>query len=137
MLRDEIIRGVYPSGSRLPIQTELAERFGVTGVTIQRVIRHLADEGFIQTARRGGTVVTRAPPHLCHYALVFPLRGEASASSRFYATLWQVALNIQAEDGLRFFPFYGLGEQEHTSDYRLLIDRIMERRPSDLGHHHG
>ena len=132
VLCDEILRGIYPPGSRLPIQTELAQRFGVTGVTIQRVIRRLADEGFIQTARRGGTVVTLAPPHQCHYALVFPQSSEFSASSRFFATLLQVALSLQAEDGLRFFPFYGLNEQERTSDYRLLLSRIVDRRLAGL-----
>ena len=132
MLRDEIIRGVYPPGSRLPIQTELAQRFAVTGVTIQRVIRRLSDEGFIQTARRGGTVVTLAPPHKCHYALVFPQSSEFSASSRFFATLLQVALNIQAEDGLRFFPFFGLDEHERPSDYRSLLGRIADRRLAGL-----
>lgn len=131
-LRDAIIEGTYPPGSRLPIQTELAQHFGVTGVTIQRVIRRLADKGFIQTARRGGTVVTLSPPHQCHYALVFPQSSEFVASSRFFATLLQVALNLQAEDGLRFFPFYGLYEHESTNDYRLLLSRIVDRRLAGL-----
>jgi len=132
VLCDEIIRGVYPPGSRLPIQTELAERFGVNGVTIQRVIRRLADEGFIQTARRGGTVVTLAPPHQCHYALIFPFRREPGPDSRFYQTLLQVAMDMQAEEGIKFLPFYGLMEQERTSDYRLLLSHIVDRRLAGL-----
>lgn len=131
-LRDEIVDGTYPPGSRLPIQTELAQRFGVTCVTIQRVIRQLSDAGFVQTARRGGTVVTLTPPYLCHYALIFPHSSEISLHSCFFATLLQVAMNIQSEGELRFFPFYGLEREERVSDYDLLLRRIDERRLAGL-----
>ena len=131
VLCDEIIRGIYPPGSRLPIQTELAERFGVNGVTIQRVIRRLADEGFIQTARRGGTVVTLAPPFKYHYALIFP-SSEFSTVSRFYTTLLQVALNMQTEEGLKFIPFYSVMDKERSSDYQHLLSCITDRRLAGL-----
>jgi GntR family transcriptional repressor for pyruvate dehydrogenase complex len=60
-LRREIIRGEIPSGTALPSETALMERFGVSRPTLREAVRILESEGLIAISRgaRGGSVVQR------------------------------------------------------------------------------
>ena len=44
-------------GERLPTEAELAIFFGASRPTINKVLRSLAQDGFLETRKRGGTVV--------------------------------------------------------------------------------
>ena len=56
-LIEEIARGRYAVGSRLPTEADLEKRFGVSRATVRQAIRHLRDLGLV-TARAGiGTTV--------------------------------------------------------------------------------
>jgi DNA-binding GntR family transcriptional regulator len=56
-LLEEIARGRYPVGSRLPTEADLERRFGVSRATVRQAIRHLRELGLV-TARAGvGTTV--------------------------------------------------------------------------------
>lgn len=52
-----IADGVHPAGSRLPGETEIAERFGVNRHTVRRAIAGLAERGLVRAARGSGTFV--------------------------------------------------------------------------------
>ena len=56
-LRARIANGMYPAGGFLPSQRELAEEFSVSRDTIQRVIRYLAGDRWVQTRQGSGTRV--------------------------------------------------------------------------------
>ncbi|MFI0983390.1 winged helix-turn-helix domain-containing protein [Streptomyces sp. NPDC021093] len=56
-LRTAMSDGTYTVGSLLPPQRELAERFEVSRDTIQRVLRELVSEGWIETRQGSGTKV--------------------------------------------------------------------------------
>ncbi|WP_151485086.1 GntR family transcriptional regulator [Streptomyces albicerus] len=58
-LRARIADGVYRLGSHLPPQRVLAEEFGTSRDTVQRVLRELADEGWIESRLGSGTQVIR------------------------------------------------------------------------------
>lgn len=58
-LRDRIADGTYPLGSRLPPQRELAEEFGVSRDTVQRVMKELQYGGWIMSRQGSGSRVSR------------------------------------------------------------------------------
>jgi GntR family transcriptional repressor for pyruvate dehydrogenase complex len=55
--------GVYPRGSTLPSERELAERLGVSRATLREAMAALREAGLVETTRGrgGGTVVTLRP----------------------------------------------------------------------------
>lgn len=60
-LRSEIARGMWPPGSKLPAEAELAERFGVNRHTLRQATRFLADEGLLYSRRGAGVFVAAVP----------------------------------------------------------------------------
>ena len=56
-LRDDIVRGIYPCGSKLPSKRILADEVGVSTVTIEHAYALLCDEGYIETRQRSGYFV--------------------------------------------------------------------------------
>lgn len=57
-ISDQIVRGVFPKGTKLPTERELAERFGVSGPTIREAIRGLTATGLIVVRHGSGAYVT-------------------------------------------------------------------------------
>ncbi|AZQ35695.1 MULTISPECIES: GntR family transcriptional regulator [Streptomyces] len=62
-LRARIANGVYPVGSSLPAQRVLAEEFDVSRDTVQRVLRELKSEGWVDSRQGSGTRVIEPPIH--------------------------------------------------------------------------
>lgn len=60
-LLEEIDNGTFPTGARLPSQRELADRFGVSRDTVQRVLRELSNQGYVESRQGSGTRVARPP----------------------------------------------------------------------------
>ncbi|WP_314223788.1 winged helix-turn-helix domain-containing protein [Streptomyces zaehneri] len=58
-LRARITGGTYPLRSFLPSQRDLAEELGVSRDTVQRVLRELVSEGWIQSRRGSGSRVVK------------------------------------------------------------------------------
>lgn len=56
-LRARMADGTYPLGSFLPPQRDLAGEFGVSRDTVQRVLRELASEGWIESRQGSGSRV--------------------------------------------------------------------------------
>lgn len=61
-LRDAILRGDYPPGSRLPRHADLSETYGVSDIVIRQAIDDLKNAGLVDTKGRGGTRVRERPP---------------------------------------------------------------------------
>jgi DNA-binding FadR family transcriptional regulator len=60
----QIVRlGLVPAGERLPSERELAERMGISRVTLREVLKVLQDEGLVESrrGRYGGTFVLPRP----------------------------------------------------------------------------
>lgn len=62
-LQEEIARGHWSSGSRLPSEAALAQRFDVNRHTVRRALAALAEAGLVHS-RRGAGVFVRGPARL-------------------------------------------------------------------------
>ncbi len=70
LLRDRILSGEIPRGSRIPTEFELATAFGVSRITAKRALDELADEGLVERRRGKGThVIHRSQPKPQHSPL--------------------------------------------------------------------
>ncbi|WP_308122056.1 winged helix-turn-helix domain-containing protein [Streptomyces sp. TRM70350] len=58
-LRARMTDGTYPLRSFLPSQRNLADEFGVSRDTVQRALRDLADEGWIESKQGSGSRVVK------------------------------------------------------------------------------
>ncbi|WP_189186097.1 winged helix-turn-helix domain-containing protein [Streptomyces albiflavescens] len=58
-LRNRMVNGDYPLGSSLPAQRLLAEEFEVSRDTVQRVVRTLASEGWVESRQGSGSRVIK------------------------------------------------------------------------------
>jgi DNA-binding transcriptional regulator YhcF (GntR family) len=58
-LRARIADGIYPVGALLPPQRELARELGVARDTVQRALRDLKDEGWIESRQGSGSKVIK------------------------------------------------------------------------------
>ncbi len=56
-LSEDVKAGLYPEGSRLPTEPELAERFGVNRHTLRRAVAGLVEEGLLRVEQGRGTFV--------------------------------------------------------------------------------
>ncbi|WP_376795915.1 GntR family transcriptional regulator [Thermogemmatispora sp.] len=63
-LRILISTGIYPPGSRLPNEGELAEALGVSRTTLREALQGLAEEGLILRRHGHGTFVNQYPQQL-------------------------------------------------------------------------
>lgn len=61
VLRERIVSGQAPLGSRLPPEHELTTLLGVSRITIKRALNELASSGLVRRHRGRGTVVTFDP----------------------------------------------------------------------------
>ena len=60
-IRDDIVNGIYPYGSKLMSKRSLAEETGVSTVTVEHAYALLCDEGYAEARERSGFVVIFRP----------------------------------------------------------------------------
>lgn len=60
-LRNDILQGVFPVGSNLPTEGELALRFAVSRHTVREALRQLRTDGLVSSRRGSGTKVMPPP----------------------------------------------------------------------------
>ena len=56
-LRDQIVRGVWPPGSKIPSENELTRRLGVSRVSLREALQNLASLGLLVSRQGGGTYI--------------------------------------------------------------------------------
>jgi GntR family transcriptional regulator len=66
-LREEIARGDYAGGRRLPTEVELAATHGLGRQTVRRALQELVNEGLVFRVRGRGTFTTTLSPTAHHF----------------------------------------------------------------------
>lgn len=56
-MREDIVNGIYPYGSKLPSKRNVAYDLGVSTITVEHAYALLCDEGYIETKERSGYFV--------------------------------------------------------------------------------
>jgi len=107
ILREEITKGVWRQGDRLPTEPELMRRFSVSRITVSQALRDLVTEGlvvrrqgkgtFVSSHPQGwtnlGTLLQRMPPPRNHEL------GHALNQLVLTAPPTEIALDLQLEPG--------------------------------------
>lgn len=58
-IRQDIFRGTYPIGSRIPAESELEIRYNVSRVTVRRALQELTSAGLLERKQGKGTFVSQ------------------------------------------------------------------------------
>ncbi|MCC0078580.1 MAG: UTRA domain-containing protein [Rhodobacter sp.] len=71
--RDEALRRIrardWPPGGRIPDEADLAAEWGVARATVNRALRDLAEAGYLERRRKGGTRVPLTPVRKATFAI--------------------------------------------------------------------
>ena len=57
-ITDDIVKGIYPLDSRLPTESELCEKYGVSRITIRESLKRLSSMGLVTIQQGRGTFVS-------------------------------------------------------------------------------
>jgi DNA-binding LacI/PurR family transcriptional regulator len=131
-IRRRIENGDLSPGQRLPTRRELEKEFKVSGVTVERAISQLIQEGFLLAKRRSGTFVSQRPPHLCRYGLVFGAEPSESRGIRFLAALNDEAQIVGRAGEREIQVFHGVDRHNDSEDFHHLKAQIRARRLAGL-----
>lgn len=74
---------VWLPDSMLPNEVALADEFSSTRTTVNRALRELADEGYIERKRKAGTRVLRSPTRKAQFAIPL-VKDEVAATGAAY-----------------------------------------------------
>jgi DNA-binding LacI/PurR family transcriptional regulator len=82
-VKDEILAGVYPPGTLLPTESNLAEKYGVSRPTISKVYNQLQKEGYVNKKKGTGTLVlfNGSQAKVYTFGLLLPGSGESEIFS--------------------------------------------------------
>ena len=93
-LRSQIASGIYPVGSRIPTENELAQSLGVSRPTVRHALDLLTTEGRLVRIKGSGTFA--AQPKLIHESTSF-VTGYREKSRRKNRMLYTKVLCLQTE----------------------------------------
>jgi DNA-binding LacI/PurR family transcriptional regulator/DNA-binding transcriptional regulator YhcF (GntR family) len=129
-IRRQILDGRYAPGSRIPTRSQLERRYSVSGITIQRAVEQLIDDGFLVASGRRGTFVVEQPPHLSRYALVFAYPKDLIDSSWFELAIHRAALGLErrAPGTMRFPMYFNMVARAESEDFRRLVRDIRAQQ---------
>lgn len=95
-IRDEILAGIYPYGSKIPSKRQISDDLGLSVITVEHAIEILTEEGYISPVERSG-----------YYVSYRERDGFASVSEQSIspAIIRNAANNGESSDMSSLFPF--------------------------------
>ena len=121
VLRERMAVGVYPLGTLLPPQRFLADEFGVSRDTVQRVLKALRNEKWIETRQGSGSRVVKA--QRIHSSGTRVVRPAQAVSLRSF-------INEAFEAPEVTLDVYTLTSESLDAHIRMQAERIRDREIS-------
>jgi GntR family transcriptional regulator, transcriptional repressor for pyruvate dehydrogenase complex len=118
MLRDDIVRGKYEPGERLPAGKDLGEAFGVSITVIREALSRLKSDGLIASHQGKGVFVeddTRARP--------FRL-ATSEGSDRSLRHIFELRMGVELQAATI------AAERRKASDLRAMLDCLKQMEPN-------
>jgi len=121
-VREQISKGALTPERRLPSQGELAQRVGVSAMTMRRALIELTREGLLQRVRGKGTFVRasfapRGRVHRLGVGLIVPFAAAGQGGPFFQRLIY--ALQVASEDSGIFLAF------RHTTEpYEAFVQSL-------------
>lgn len=105
-LQEGIRSGDFPPASRLPSQVELCEQYNVSQITIQRALRELAEEGYLEARPGRGTYVLggRATPMITRTRTIAIILGDVLSAYRTSKPMFDGITELCRADGYGIMP---------------------------------
>ncbi|MFJ3669683.1 LacI family DNA-binding transcriptional regulator [Streptomyces sp. NPDC090106] len=119
-LRQQVQQGVWPSGSRLPTEKELADSSGTSVSTVRRAVDELVAEGLVVRRQGSGTFVV--PPSAP--GPVRALVGVSVPDTAFYypKVLQGIEETLSAAGARLLFACSGYDQEREAKDLRDMLD---------------
>lgn len=86
-LREQIVLGTLPNGSKLPPEKELAERYGVSGATVREAVRGLTATGLVDVRHGSGAYITVNSENLIAMSLSTVIQFEGAGAAEVLSIL--------------------------------------------------
>jgi DNA-binding LacI/PurR family transcriptional regulator len=129
-LREKIVQGRWTPGTQLPPRVKLASDLGTCQATLQEAVSLLVAEGFVEVgARKTGTRVAAAPPHLTRYRLIFPF-GQDDWGQFWHAL--EEAAQARTTPTREFPCFYGLAGHRDIADFEAVVNEVRTKSVAGL-----
>jgi DNA-binding FadR family transcriptional regulator len=127
-IRDDILAQRLLPGDRLPVETELAERFGVSRSTIREALRELASQNLVQTTRgaTGGTFVVVPSTDSLARSLTIGVEMMAASTD---LTVFEM---LEARELLEVPAARLACERGSTENLELISQHLEERRAMEV-----
>lgn len=142
-LRERILSGELPNGSRLPAERELAEQYGVSGSTIREAVRVLSTVGLVSVRHGAGSFVTAESDTMIGMSIASVVRLEGVGAAEVLGLLGALnrhAAQLAAEKATDA----EITSLRETAEKLAVIDqtdatvenlRTFLRRLSEISHH--
>ncbi|WP_171177298.1 UTRA domain-containing protein [Ruegeria sp. HKCCD8929] len=99
IVMERIRSGIWQPDTLVPNEQDLAEEFSCTRTTVNRAMRELADEGYLERRRKAGTRVLSAPLRQARFTIPL-VRDEVEATGAAYRYALISAENLPAPEWL-------------------------------------
>lgn len=128
-IRQDIRKGIYASGEKLPPRSEFELKYASSTVTVQRVFDKLKDDGYIYSNGPKGTFVAENPPCFSNYAIVFSYHlKEYQRNINFYEILIKLSQTKDNNLGCTFSVYTSVNGHVDEPDYIRLYDDVKADR---------
>lgn len=123
----KIVSGEWPLGEKIPNRVSIEKTFNASSVTVQRAMELLTADGFLEPRGRSGTFVSKNPPYLHNYAIVFYGTPKRNWSA-FMESISSAAGKLKLDNRSKIKFYYDISGDPRAKDYGRLISDIRAHR---------